>query len=57
VCLKKDSVPLSQQMTTESSLKSYKIQGVPKKMYTHRVNIPYYNVYTSSWDTLYKHIL
>jgi hypothetical protein len=25
----------------------------PKKMYTHKVNIPYYNVYTSFWDTLY----
>jgi hypothetical protein len=23
------------------------IQSVPKKMYTHKVNIPYYNVYTS----------
>jgi DNA repair photolyase len=21
-------------------------------MYTHKVNIPYYNVYTSFWDTL-----
>jgi hypothetical protein len=25
----------------------------PKKMYTHKVNIPYYNVYSSFWDTLY----
>jgi hypothetical protein len=28
------------------------IQGVPKR-YIHKVNIPYYNVYTSFWDTLY----
>jgi hypothetical protein len=27
--------------------------GCPKKMYTHKVNIPYYNVYTSFWDILY----
>jgi hypothetical protein len=27
--------------------------GCPKKMYTHKVKIPYYNVYTSFWDTLY----
>jgi hypothetical protein len=25
----------------------------PKKMYTHKVNIPYYNMYTSFWNTLY----
>jgi hypothetical protein len=25
----------------------------PKKMYTHKVNIQYYNEYTSFWDTLY----
>jgi hypothetical protein len=24
----------------------------PKKMYTHKANIPYYNVYTSFWDIL-----
>jgi hypothetical protein len=24
-------------------------------MYTHKVNIPYYNVYTSFWDILYLH--
>jgi hypothetical protein len=24
-------------------------------MYTHKVNIPYYNVYTSFWDTLYTY--
>jgi hypothetical protein len=30
-----------------------KYTGCPKKMYTHKVNIPYYNVYTSFWDTLY----
>jgi hypothetical protein len=28
------------------------IQGVPKR-YIHKVNIPYYNVYTPFWDTLY----
>jgi hypothetical protein len=28
------------------------IQGVPKRC-IHKVNIPYYNVYTSFWDTLY----
>jgi hypothetical protein len=28
------------------------IQGVPKRR-IHKVNIPYYNVYTSFWDTLY----
>jgi hypothetical protein len=28
--------------------------GCPKKMYTHKVNIPYYNVHTSFWDTLYE---
>jgi hypothetical protein len=27
--------------------------GCPKKMYTHKVNIPYYNVYITFWDTLY----
>jgi hypothetical protein len=26
----------------------------PKKMYTHKVNIPYYKVYTSFWHTLYR---
>jgi hypothetical protein len=25
----------------------------PKKDVIHKVNIPYYNVYTSFWDTLY----
>jgi hypothetical protein len=30
----------------------------PKNMYTHMVNILYYNVYISFWDTLYiaRHI-
>jgi hypothetical protein len=28
------------------------IQSVPKRC-IHKVNIPYYNVYTSFWDTLY----
>jgi hypothetical protein len=32
-------------------LKCFDIQSVPKKMYTYKVNIPYYNVYTSFWDT------
>jgi hypothetical protein len=27
--------------------------GCPKKMETRKVNIPYYNVYTSFWDNLY----
>jgi hypothetical protein len=25
----------------------------PKNIHTHKVNISYYNVYTSFWDTLY----
>jgi hypothetical protein len=29
------------------------IQGVPKRS-IHKVNIPYYNVYTSFLDTLYS---
>jgi hypothetical protein len=29
-----------------------KIQSVPKRC-IHKVNIPYYNVYISFWDTLY----
>jgi hypothetical protein len=29
------------------------IYRCPKKMYAHKVNTPYYNVYTSFWDTLY----
>jgi hypothetical protein len=28
------------------------VQGVPKRC-IHKVNIPYYNVYTSFWDVLY----
>jgi hypothetical protein len=28
------------------------IQGVPKRC-IHKANIPYYNVYTTFWDTLY----
>jgi hypothetical protein len=32
----------------------FHVQSVPKKMYTRKVNIPYYNVYTSFWDTLYS---
>jgi hypothetical protein len=29
-----------------------KMQGVPKR-FINKVNIPYYNMYTSFWDTLY----
>jgi hypothetical protein len=29
----------------------FTVYRVPKKMYTNKVNIPYYNVYTSFWDT------
>jgi hypothetical protein len=28
----------------------------PKKMYTHKVNIQYYNVFHLFWDTLYVYI-
>jgi hypothetical protein len=37
---------------TYSDFLVFRIQGVPKR-YIHKVNIPYYNVHTSFWDTLY----
>jgi hypothetical protein len=39
--------------TTASLLHPFLYTGVPKRC-THKVSIPYYNVYTFFWDTLYN---
>jgi hypothetical protein len=50
-----DAIFRENQMITEmfaETWETFNNTECPKKMYTHKVNIPYYNVYTSFWNTL-----
>jgi hypothetical protein len=50
--LKMNSNLQREEMTESDFNENY--TGCPKKMYTHKVNIPYYNVYIYFWNILYR---